>query len=127
VDLIERMYEQTKCSVAVNGKITEWFEVPVGVRRGCLLSPCLFNLYLEFVMKDIQDLESGVQIGDMCINNIRYADDTTLMDMNFENLQVSTNKLEKACSTWGMKINPTKCKIMSNHDKDITAWASHSH
>ena len=119
VNLIESMYTQTKCAIMVNGKITEWFEVLVGVRQGCLLSPCLFNLFLEFVMKDVQNLGSGVQMGDMRINNIRYADDTTLMELVFEKLQLSTNEMEKACKRWGMKINPTKCKIMTNDPRDI--------
>ena len=59
-------------------------------------------------------------MGDMRINNIRYADDTTLMDLVFEKLQISTNELEKACSRWGMKINPSKCKIMSQDERHIT-------
>ena len=87
VDLIESMYEQTKCAIIVNGKISEWFKVGVGVRQGCLLSPVLFNLFLEFVMRGLRQLDSGVQMGDTCINNIRYADDTTLLDLVFEKLQ----------------------------------------
>ena len=67
VDLIESMYKQTECSVSVNGKITECFKVVTGVRQGCLLSPSLFNLFLEFVMKDLQNLDSGIQMGDMRI------------------------------------------------------------
>ena len=56
----------------------------------------------------------------MNINNIRYADDTTLMDLFFDKLQISTNELEKACSNWGMKTNPTKCKVMTEDSRDIT-------
>ena len=59
-------------------------------------------------------------MGEMSINNIRYADDTTLVDLVFDKLQISTNELEKACSKWGMKINPTKCKIMTDDNRDIT-------
>ena len=120
VDLIENMYKQTKCAVMVNGKVTEWFDVIVGVRQGCLLSPSLFNLFLEFVMKDVQSLDSGIEMGNMHMNNIRYADDTTLVEMVFEKLQISTNALEDACRKWGMKINPTKCKVMSGDPRDIT-------
>jgi len=53
VGLVKSMYNQTECSVTVNGNMTNWFKVHTGVRQGCLLSPCLFNLFLEFVMKDI--------------------------------------------------------------------------
>ena len=120
VDLIENMYKQTKCAVMVNGKVTEWFDVIVGVRQGCLLSPSLFNLFLELVMKDVQSLDSGIEMGNMHMNNIRYADDTTLVEMVFEKLQISTNALEDACRKWGMKINPTKCKVMSGDPRDIT-------
>ena len=84
------------------------------------VSPSLFNPFLEFVMKDLQILDSGIQMGDMRINNIRYADDTTLMDLVFEKLEISTNELEKACSRWGMKINPSKFKIMSQDKRHIT-------
>ena len=63
---------------------------------------------------------NGIQMGEMSINNIRYADDTTLVDLVFDKLQISTNELEKACSKWGMKINPTKCKIMTADTRDIT-------
>ena len=108
------------CSDKWGKKITDWFQVVTGVRQGCLLSPSLFNLFLEFVMKDLRNLDNGIQMGEMSINNIRYADDTTLVDLVFDKLQISTNELDKACSKWGMKINPQKCKIMSADNRDIT-------
>ena len=114
------MYNQSSCSVMVNGKMTEWFDVVVGVRQGCLLSPGLFNLFLEFVMEDVRKLDSGVQMGNMCINNIRYADDTTLVEQIFEKLQISTDTMEKACSKWGMKINAAKCRVMTDERQNIT-------
>ena len=120
VGLIQSMYEQTECSITVNGNITNWFKVDTGVRQGCLLSPSLFNLFLEFVLEDTRGMGGGVEMGDVLINNIRYADDTTLMDMDFEKLQEITTQLEKSCSKWGMKINPLKCKVMSSDKRDIT-------
>ena len=89
VDLIENMYKQAECAVVINGKITDWFQVVTGVRQGCLLSPSLFNLFLEFVMKDLRNLDNGIQIGEMSTNNIRYVDDTTLVDLVFDKLQIS--------------------------------------
>ena len=59
-------------------------------------------------------------MGDVRLNNIRYADDTTLTDLVFEKLQKTTTQLEKSRSRWGMKINPTKCKVMSSDERDIT-------
>ena len=91
VELIEYMYNQSKCAVIVNGKISEWFEVMTGVRQGCLLSPSLFNLFLELIMKDVQNLDSGIQMGHIHINNIRYADDTTLLDHDIDHLQIATD------------------------------------
>ena len=72
--------------------------------------PFFFNLKLG----------SGVQMGNMSINNIRYADDTTLIEMEFDKLQMSTDALEEACSKWGMKINPAECKVMSEDPHNIT-------
>ena len=106
--------------MVINGKITDWFQVVTGVRQGCLLSPSLFNLFLEFVMIYLRNLDNGIQMGEMSINNIRYADDATVVDLVFDKLQISTNELEKACSKWGMQINPTKCKIMTDDNRDIT-------
>ena len=120
VDLIECIYKQSTCSVMVNGKISDWFDVLIGVRQGCLLSPGLFNLFLEFVMEDVKKLEGGLKMGNMNINNIRYADDTTLLELVFDKLQVSTDTLEKACRKWGMKINASKCRIMTEDQRDIT-------
>ena len=73
---------------------------------------------LEFVMKDLRNLDNGIQMGEMSINNIRYADDTTLVNLVFDKLQISTNELEKACSKMGMNINPTKCKIMTDDNRN---------
>ena len=114
------MYKQAECVVVINEQITDWFQEVTGVRKKCLLSPSLFNLFLEFVMKDLRNLDNGIQMGEMSINNIRYADDTTLVDLVFDKLQISTIELEKACSKWGMKINATKCQIMTANDRDIT-------
>ena len=59
-------------------------------------------------------------MGNMSINNVRYDDDTTLMEMVFDKLQISTDALKEACSKWGMKINPAKCKVMSEDPHSIT-------
>ena len=63
VNVIEKMYEYTQCAVVINGQLTEWFQVMVGVRQGCLLSPTLFNLFLDFLMKEIRCLQDEISLG----------------------------------------------------------------
>ena len=60
---------------------TDWFQIAKGVRQGCILSPCLFNLYAEYIMRDagLEEAQAGIKIAGRNINNLRYADDTTLM------------------------------------------------
>ena len=89
IDLTKYMYDQTKCAVIVNGKVTERFQIMTGVRQGCPLSPNLFNIFLEFVMADVKNLDSGVQMGGIRNNTIRYADDTTLLELIYDKLQTS--------------------------------------
>ena len=122
VYLIEEMYKTTECAVTINGQLTEWFEVNVGVRQGCLLSPTLFNIFLEFVMKELRShTNSSLALDNNLTNDIRYADDTTLISCIFEKLKLSSEALETACKKWGMKINSSKCKILSSeNDIDIT-------
>ena len=89
VELIEYMYNQSKCAVIVNGKIangSNWWQVCVKV---AYCPQALFNLFLELIMKDVRNLDSGIQMGQMHLNNIRYADDTTLLDHDVNHLQNS--------------------------------------
>lgn len=113
VTIIETLYEDTKCAVTAGGQLTDWFLVKVGVRKGCIMSPSLFNIFLEHVMKDINSLDRDFQLKDDMSIDIRYADDTTLISAVFEKLQMSTSELETACRKWGLKINPQKCAVMS--------------
>ena len=111
------MYDNTQCSILVDGQMTEWFEVLVGVRQGCILSPSLFNLFLEFVIDELKTLREFHLSEDMSAD-IRYADDTTLISVIFEKLKLSTQELELACQKWGLKINASKCKILSPESQD---------
>ena len=70
-----------------------------------LLSSTLFNIFLEFVMKELKSMDSTLKLHDSLSIDIRYADDTTLLSAIFEKLHLSTSQLEKACQKWGMKIN----------------------
>ena len=83
VQIIEDLYADTKCAVRINGKLTKWFKVLVGVRQGCILSPTLFNVFLEFVLDDVKSLQNDLTFDDELSIDIRYADDTTLVALIF--------------------------------------------
>ena len=112
VDIIKYMYQNTKCAVTIENSLTGWFVVRVGVRQGCILSPTLFNVFLEFVMDEISSLQE-FHLTQNLTTDVRYADDTTLISCMLEKLKFSTEELEAACRKWGLKINASKCKVMS--------------
>ena len=114
------MYDKSQCAVTVNGRITEWFEVTVGVRQGCLLSPTLFNLFLDFMMDEVKSLQEHATLDERLNIDIRYADDTTLIAAVFDKLQLSTNQLIEACKKFGLKVNSSKCKVMTEEVTPIT-------
>ena len=114
VNIVKTMYDNTTCSVIVNGRLTEWFKVTIGVRQGCLLSPTLFNLFLDFLMKELKCLQETITFDDELCCDVRYADDTTLITVTFLLLELATNQLESACARYGLKINGEKCKIISH-------------
>ena len=103
VSIIEKMYEKTTCAVIVDGLLTEWFSVSVGVRQGCLLSPTLFNLFLDFVMDELKCLQEHGTLENDLNFDARYADDTTLIVAVFEKLQLATDQLKEACKNMGWK------------------------
>jgi len=97
VDIIETIYFNAECAVVVNKQVTSWFKVKVGVRQGCLLSPVLFNIFLEFVMDELKSLDDRLELDENMSTELRYADDTTLVAAIFEKLEISTSELETAC------------------------------
>ena len=108
------MYEKTECAVLISNNLIEWFKAMIGVRQGCLLSPTLFNIFLEFVMAELKLLRDELHLDEQLSTNCRYADDTRLIAAIFEKLKLSKHELEKACSNWGMKIN---VKMLREKDK----------
>ena len=122
VRMIKILYEDTKCAVVMKGQITDWFAVKIGVSRGCLLSPTLFNIFLEIVIKELKSLNPSLQMRDSFSVDIRYADDTTLLSTNFEKLRLSTEELENACKKLGMNISGAKCKIISPSKESIVIY-----
>ena len=87
--LLRNLYGGQKVTVKTGHGTTDWFQIGKGVRQGCILSPCLFNLYAEYIMRNtgLEEAQAGIQIARRNINNFRYADDTTLMAESEEELK----------------------------------------
>ena len=94
---------------------TDWFQIGKGVRQGCILSPCLFNIYAEYIMRNagLQEAEAGIKIARRNINNLRYADDSTLMAES-EELKSLLMKVKEENEKVGLKLNIQKTKIMAS-------------
>ena len=101
---------------------TDWFQIGKGVSQGCILSPCLFNLYAEYIMRNagLEEAQAGIKIARRNINNLRYADDTTLMAESEEELISLLMKVKEESEKVGLKLNIQKTKIMASGP--ITSW-----
>ena len=95
---------------------TDWFHIGKGVHQGCIFSPCLFNLYAEYIMKNfgLEETQAGIRIAGSNINNLRYADDTTLMAESEEDLKSLLLKVKEESEKVGLKLNIQKMKIMAS-------------
>ena len=91
-------------------RTTDWFQIRKGVRQGCILSPCLFNLYAEYIMRNtgLDEAQAGLKIAGRNINNLRYADDTTLMAESEEELKSLLMKVKQESEKVGLKLNIQK-------------------
>ena len=101
---------------------TDWFQIGKGVCQGYILSPCLFNLYAEYIMKNagLEETQAGIKIAGRNINKLRNADDTTLMTESEEELKSLLMKVKKESGKVGLKLNIQKTKIMISGP--ITSW-----
>ena len=101
---------------------TDWFQIGKGVRQGCILSPCLFNLYAEYIMRNagLEEAQAGIKIARRNLNNVRYADDTTLMAESEEELKSLLMKVKEKSEKVGLKLNIQKTKTMAS--SPIISW-----
>ena len=101
---------------------TDWFQRGKGARQGCILSPCLFNFYAEYIMRNtgLEEAQAGIKIAGRNINNLWYADDTTLMAESEEELKSLLMKVKEESEAVGLKLNIQKTKIMASGH--ITSW-----
>ena len=101
---------------------TDWFQIGKGVHQGCILSPCLFNFCAEYIMRNagLEEAQAGINIARRNINNLRYADDTTLMAESEEELKSLLMKVKEESENVGLKLNIQKTKIMAFGP--ITSW-----
>ena len=100
----------------------DWFQIRKGVLQGCILSPCLFNLHAEYIIRNagLDEAQAGIKIAGRNINNLRYADDTTLMAESEEELKSLLMNVKEECKKVGLKLNLQKTKIMASGP--ITSW-----
>ena len=95
---------------------TNWFKIRKGVHQGCILSPCLFNLYAEYIMRNagLEEVQAGIKIARRSISNLICADDITLVAENEEELKSLLMRVKKECEKAGLKLNIQKTKITAS-------------
>ena len=116
------LYAGQEATVRTGHGTTDWFQIGKGICQGCILSPCLFNLYAEYIMRNagLEEGQAGVKIAGRNINNLRYADDTTLMAKSEEEPKSLLIKVKEESEKVGLKLNIQKTKIMASGP--ITSW-----
>jgi len=120
--LLRKLYAGQEGTVRTGCETTDWFQIGKGLRQGCILSPCLFNLYTEYIMRNggLEEAQSGIKIAGRNINNLTYADDITLMADSEEELKSFLMKVKEKSENVGLKVNIQKTKIMASGP--ITSW-----
>ena len=120
--LLRNLYAGQEAIVKTGHGTMDWFQIGKGVRQGCILSPCLFNSYAEYIMRNagLDKAQTGIEIARRNVNNLRYADDTTLMAEREEELKNILMKVKEESEKVGLKLNIQKTKIMASGP--ITSW-----
>ena len=120
--LLRNQYAGQEATVRTGHGTTNSFQIGKGVHQGCILSPCLFNLYAEYIMRNagLEEAQAGIKIAGRNINNLTYADDTTLMAESEEELKSFLMKVKEETEIVGLKLNIKKTKIMASGP--TTSW-----
>ena len=120
--LLRNLYAGQEATVRTGHGTTDWFLIGKGVCQGCILSACLFNFYAEYIMRNagLEETQAGIKTAGRNINNLRYADDTTLMAESEEELKNLLMEVKEESETVGLKLNIQKTKIMASGP--ITSW-----
>ena len=114
--LLRNLYAGQEATVRTGHGTTDWFQIRKGVCQGCILSPCLFNFYAEYIMRNagLDEAQARIKISGRNINNLRYADDTTLMTESEEELKSLLMKVKEVSEKVGLQLNIQKTKVMAS-------------
>ena len=120
--LLRNLYAGQEATVRTVHGTTDWFQIGKAVHQGCILSPCLFNFYAEYIMRNarLEEAQARIKIARININNLRYADDTTLMAESEEELKSLLMKVKEESEKVDLKLNIQKMKIIASGP--ITSW-----
>ena len=120
IHVIQRLYERATSAVFINGNIGDWFHTTVGVRQGCILSPTLFNIFLERIMSDVLEGHKGtISIAGRTITNLRFEDDIDGLAGSEQELAQLVESIDQTSQAYGMEINAEKTKPMTNNINGI--------
>ena len=120
--LLRNLYAGQEATGRIGHEKPDWFQTGKGVHQGCILSPCLFNFYAEYILRNagLEEAQAGIKTAGININNLRYADDTTLMAESEEELRSFLMKVKEESEKAGLKLNIQKTKIMASGP--TTSW-----
>ena len=119
---LRNLYAGQKATVRTRPEITDWFQIGKGIHQGCVLSPCLFNLYGEYIMQNagLDKVQAGIKIAERNVSNLRYVDDTTLKAESEEEVKNLLMKVKEKSEKAGLKLNIQKTKTIACGP--ITSW-----
>ena len=120
--LLRNLYAGQEATVRTGHGTTDWFQIGKGERQGCIMSSCLFNFFAEYIMRNtgLEEAQAGIKIAGRNLNNLRYADNTSLMAESEEGLKSLLMKVKEESEKVGLKLNIQKAKIMAFGP--ITSW-----